>query len=330
LSRLRKFLTGLTIPQEYVCVPLEDFQQPLRIFLTLSKNDFSLEVTASHVFLGYKPLIIAITLPSSENALTVIRHEDYVCLNFSQHPFTRNYRWNGFFSNKLCVARLVLKKIREKEVDGNHVIFYEGHYGEHSFLNSWHQFVNRQRHRMRKDVSGNVGLNGNLYDQVRIAYAVPRIIPLITITDGHLLNMFPTDLHGPIGSEFYMSSLRKGGKANAQVEQHKKLALSRIDVADFKIAYLLGKNHMQDLRATSSFTSAKQSSRINNIPLPAAVLSYRELNQIESFDVGIHKIHLYENVHEESVHNGMTLSHIHQFYAQWRSDHNIPTNMRLR
>jgi hypothetical protein len=51
---------------------------------------------------------------------------------------------------------------------------------------------------------------------------------------------------------------------------------------------------------------------------------------MDSFDAGIHRIHVYENVHEEMVSQGKTLSHIHQFYAQWRYDRGIQTTWLLR
>jgi hypothetical protein len=330
LSLLRKLLTGLAIPQEYVCVPLENFQQPLSVFLTLPGKDFFLDVTGKHLFLGYKPLIIAIVLSLDEHANAAVSREEMICLNFAARHFTPDHLWNTFLSTKNSLCRLALKKIGEKVMKSQQVIFYEGQYGEHSFLSPLHQFVNYQRERFRKAIPGNVALAGNLYDQVRIAYAIPRIISLITITDGRGMNMFPTDLHGPVGKKFYISSLRKGGKANAQVEQNKKLALSKIDIDDFKDVYALGKNHMMEMCDVRSFRNVNQYSTTYKIPLPAATLSYRELNQFESFDAGIHRIHFYEQVYEENLRDGMTLAHIHQFYAQWRSDHDIPTNLRMR
>jgi hypothetical protein len=330
LSLLRKLLTGLTIPQEYVCVPLENFQQPLSVVLTVPGRDFFMDVTEKHLFLGYKPLIIAIVLPLDEYANAIVSEEQMICLNFVANHFNPDCQWNKFPSNRNCVSRLVLKKIGEKVMECQRVIFYEGQYGEHSFLNSLHQFVNRQRERFKKAIPGNVTLAGNLYDQVRIAYATPRTISLMTITDGRGMNMFPTDLHGPVGKKFYISSLRKGGKANAQVEKNKKLALSKIDIADFISVYALGKNHMMEMRDVKSFESAKQCSKIYKIPLPAATLSYRELTQFDSFDAGIHRIHFYEQVYEENLRDGMTLAHIHQFYAQWRLDRAIPTNLWMR
>ena len=79
LSRLKKFVTGLTVPQEYCCLGLEDFQNPLSVFLTVRDSDFSFDVTESHLFLGYKPLIMG---------LSVVKDSpDYLALEDQSHVF---------------------------------------------------------------------------------------------------------------------------------------------------------------------------------------------------------------------------------------------------
>jgi flavin reductase (DIM6/NTAB) family NADH-FMN oxidoreductase RutF len=144
------------------------------------------------------------------------------------------------------------------------------------------------------------------------------------------MNMFPTDLHGPCGDNFYISSLRRGGKANDQVEQSRKVAVSFVPVEQNKSVYSFGKNHMQEMQSFSMFTLSSQSSSSFNIPLPAGTLRYKELEQFSSFDAGIHRIHFYRCVHTAHVQNGRTLSHIHQYYAQWMSDNRIAVNMYFR
>lgn len=325
----KKIITGLGIPQQYVCVALEELSSPLAVTLTFSGADHTLDVTQRHLFVGYKPLIIAITLPLQEPQ-QIFDRADTICLNFHQHPFTANNRWEGFVTDSKAVARLELKRIYEKVLGDDRVLFYEGVQGRHSFINFWHQFVNRQRERIRPNPVGNVNLPGNLHDMVRIAYAVPRIIPLITLCEGEKMNMFPTDLHGPVSPKFYISSLRLNGKANSQVDRLKKLALSYMDVQAFKDVYALGKNHMQELRERTLFNCASRVSKTYEIPLPREVIRYRELSQTGSFDAGIHRIHFYEQVYEEKLKEGLTLAHIHQYYAQWRLDHGMPTHMLLR
>lgn len=310
-------MTGLTIPQEYICVGLNAFQSPMSVFVEVEDLKFLLDVTASHLFLGYRPLIIGLPFSMDDKNFEIVKDQIQVTLAFK--------------NEENLLAKLSLVKIGEKILDKEVVLFYEGEYGIHSFLNSIHQWVNKQRERWRQQVPNNINLPGNLLEQVRIAYGVPRVISMITVSDGILMNMFPTDLHGSVGERFYASSLRKGGLANEQIEKCSRVVISEVDVSFYKQAYSLGKNHMQELNEESRFQLHDEKSKSFNFRLPKNVIRYQELKRIDSFDHGIHRIHLYEVIHRQVIEEGKsTLAHIHQYYAQWRFDHDIQTQMFLR
>jgi hypothetical protein len=228
------------------------------------------------------------------------------------------------------VAKLVLHCTDAKDLNGYKVFFYKGIHGEHKFLSPLNQLVNRKREQFRKRKMGNVDLPGNLIEQVRIAYALPRIISIITVSDGPKINMFPTDLHGPIGEHFYLGSLRHGGKANQQVEGIGKIVISEMPLNSYKEVYRLGKNHMRELSESATFSLHQKRSDLFDFPLPDGVLRYHELERLGSTDIGIHRIHMYKILNTKIIHEGETLSHIHQYYAQWRLDHSLPTNFLLR
>lgn len=324
----KKFLTGLTVPQQYVGVSLEDFKNPLSVFLCVRGSDRVIDVTHAHVFLGYRPLIIAIVCDPEKDFFSTF---DTVQLYFIYPTFSRNNdNHDAATIRSSYLARLDLRRVMLKEFAGRKVVYYEGLYGEHKFIHPFHQFFNRQREKLRHDHPGNVRLPGNLYDQVRIAYSVPRIISLITVSAGGRMNMFPTDLHGPCANEYYISSLRRGGKANDQVEEQGRLALSSVAVEEFRTVYALGKNHMKEMEWLEQFPSMTGRSITFDIPLPSFALLYRELERIDSFDAGIHRVHFYRVVNMRKVREGRTLAHIHQYYAQSRVDNKLPLNMLLR
>ncbi|MBA4058706.1 MAG: hypothetical protein C0490_28575, partial [Marivirga sp.] len=60
-NQIKKILTGLTVPQEYCCLELENLQDRLNVFLTLKNQHFPVEVSQSHLFLGYKPLVVGLS-----------------------------------------------------------------------------------------------------------------------------------------------------------------------------------------------------------------------------------------------------------------------------
>lgn len=287
--------------------------------LLKSESGPSLDVTHTHLFLGYQPLIIGLAVEKNSTEFEQLTKESTAHLIFRQ----------GDIGKRL--ATLLVKKISQKELGIHFVFFYEGVQGYHDFLSAFHQGVNRLRQSIQFRKRGNVDLLGNLYDQVRIAYSVPRMISVITVSDGKRINLFPTDLHGPVGKKFYIGSLRKNGLVSAQVERYRKIVMSEVEADGYRQIYALGKNHMKDLREPNGFELHLEKSTTFGYPLPLWVTRYRELAQIDSFDYGIHRIHIYDIVHEQRVNTkDSVLAHIHQYYAQWRIVQKLPTTLLLR
>jgi hypothetical protein len=247
---LRKMLTGIGIEQEYVCVALEDLPDTLSAHVTSRNDSRSLDVTHRHVFLGYCPLILAIPYEPDEEFAAC---EAEICVNFVATDFVVDRRWQNFPVSRDSVARLRLSRIHENRLNGRRLVFYQGELGWHRLLGGFHRSTNYLLQRLKKRPAGNIALAGNLYDQVRIAYSIPRIISLVSVGDGTLLNLFPTDLHGPVGERSYLSSLRLGGKACEQVEQHRRIAISEMGAAAYAKVYRLGKNHMRGLAEATGF-----------------------------------------------------------------------------
>jgi hypothetical protein len=311
---------GLHYRQEYLCLAKEAFQNPLHVYL-VETGKVVLDITNLHSFVGYCPLVFA--LPSS---LFPVSGPKTLQLIFSHAPLQQN----DFFREKDAIATLVLRKI-DHSMDESIVHLYEGVNGKHRFLSSLHQSIIQLNNRLYGKKPGNVFLNGNLYEQVQIGYAVPRKICLITVGMDNLYNHFPTDLHGPISKEFYVISLRHQGNACKQVESSGRIALSDMDVNSYQKVYGLGKNHMQPLKERSEFDFSSRSSRIFNLPLPKGAIACKELGVINSFIMGIHRIILFRIVHAENINSERpTLAHIHNCYATWRNKQGIEGNYLMR
>jgi flavin reductase (DIM6/NTAB) family NADH-FMN oxidoreductase RutF len=325
--RLRKLLTGIEVPQEYVCLALEDLRSPMTVYATAHAAAGAREVTSQHAFVGYKPAIIV--LPVALAACPVAT-ESELCLSFVHGDFAINTRWNAFPTSRNSVARLALRRIREHQVDELRLAFYQGISGKHRFLNRLHRAANTCLEAAKRRPADNVGLPGNLYEQVRIAYSVPRLISLVSLGDEHGVNMFPTDLHGPVGAHHYVSSLRVGGKACAQVERYRRIVISEVDAAIFRQVYALGKNHMRDPAAAKNFDLHSFASASLGVPLPLGVVNYRELEWINYLEVGIHRIYCYRVLHTENVVRSKRLAHVHKYYVQWRQNAGLETQYLLR
>jgi len=322
VKKILNILNGLHYPQEWLCLARELLQHPLHVYLANAKCIIK-DITNKHVFAGYNPLIFA--LP----AFTGIDLDEFAGIDviFSNTPLQPN----TFFSSKDTIASLRLRFIRKQSAGSNSIYYYEGIRGEHRFLSSFHQFIIGLNNKLYNRKTGNVFLQGNLYKQVQIAYAAPRTISLVTVSQKNLLNLFPSDLHGQVDEQHYIISLRHGGRACSQVEEAGKVLITQVHYNNYKTVYSLGKNHMQDLKEKENFPLSNSVSGIFQIPVPESALNYKELELKESFIHGIHRLLLFKIRSQLNINDiPATLAHIHNCYATWRYNKGLEGNYLLR
>jgi hypothetical protein len=88
---------------------------------------------------------------------------------------------------------------------------------------------------------------------------------------------------------------------------------------------------MQTLKPKENFFFSGPLSEVFNLPLPNSVQSYRELELIESFEHGIHRLLLYKIISNHTIaKEPSTLAHIHNCYATWRYRKGLPGNYLFR
>lgn len=301
-------LNGLQFPREYVCFSREELSPLLHVYL-LEGDRIAAEITHQHFFVGYSPLIFLI--PATDGITT--GKNIHLLITETALPL------NAKFAAKDALARLSLELINQQEMDGKKLLFYRGTIGRHRFLSGFHQWIGRLYNNWFNRKAGNVFLDNNLYSQVQIAYSLPRTISLVTVGDGALFNLFPTDLHGQPTNSHYVISLRTGGKALEQVKATGRILLCEMEASSCKIVYALGKNHMQPLKNASSFPFSENLSPVFGMPVPTGAVLFRELELKGFFEEGIHTLLLFEISHQQVLStNPHTLAHIHNACASWR------------
>lgn len=317
LQKILAKLNGLHYRQEYLCLDKGSFPGQLHVYLVNNKQVLE-QVTGRHLFVGYCPLVFAFPFPGLPAAIKLI---------FSRQALQPN----GILGPKDALATLELNLIKKQQQEDGPVFYYEGTKGSHRFLSTFQQFAGSLKNRWLNKKPGNVFLHDNLYKQVQIAYSVPRAISLITVGSNDLFNVFPTDLHGQVDKTRYLISLRTGGKACAQVQAEGRLLISQMHCEAYRMAYDLGKNHMQDLKAKDSFLFGPLLSGQFNLPVPLQALCYKELKLAGSFIHGIHTIMLFEIINSRQLQAGDdALAHIHNSYATWRYKKKLQGNYLLR
>jgi hypothetical protein len=315
---LKKILLGITLPQEYLCVSLDDFEHSLKVYVKEKSSDKGTDITQHHLFIGYKPLIIAI----DKNHL-------------SENKLTTNKTLFLSFLSEACeeLAVLEVKFIHETKLDPLSCLLFEGVKGIHSFTNHFNKLFNSIRYNFTADKKKNIFLTGNLYEQVKIAYSLPRIIYLASVGNRGLYNIFPTDLSGQLCEDNFIMSLRTNGKANEQIEKAGKCLVAKMEAGSFMEVYNAGRNHMRELSGldTLGIKLSTESSRNFNFPVPLGAIQYFELEKIDMFEAGIHTIHFFRVTNTVELTNKKNiLAHIHREYTEWRERNNIKTNFIIR
>lgn len=314
---LRKIIFGTTLPQEYLCINLNEFTNPLKMII---RNDSGIEndITHHHLFNGYNPLVI--TIDGNYLSDKELNNQKSVCITFQNNE-------------KKILASLNLKLIKALNVDSFKLVIFEGVKGENLFLNPVHRIINNLYYKLVSDKKQNIYLEGNLYDQMKIAYSIPRKIFLVTVGSGNRFNIFPTDLSGIIGQNKFVISLRKGGKANQQIENEKKFVVSSMEANCFETVYKLGKNHMKELADINKLgiKFRNETSSVFGLPIPEGATKYFELECFDSYGIGIHNLHLCKVINYKRLsESNSELAHIHRDYAEWRIRNEIQTNYYFR
>ena len=320
LKKILEKLARLHYQQEYLCFARESFEHPLHSYL-LNNGRIIKDVSSLHSFVGYSPLIFVFPF------FPEVPNEERVEVLLTNKVFSVGEKYH----RRDVVAFLLMKKIKAQSTKAGEFFYYEGLHGTHDFTSVFHQYIAQLHNRLYNRNPGNVFLEGNLFKQVQIAYAVPRKICLVTVEINGLYNLFPTDLHGQVGDRYYVVSLRHQGKACEQVITSGKILLADMEATAYKKVYGLGKNHMQPLKEAELFDFSATVSDVLKLPLPNGLVAYKELQLQDSFIHGIHRLLLFKILNSKSVVNSRaTLAHVHNSYATWRHKKGLKSNYLLR
>ena len=290
---LKKFLFGINHPLEYICAKAGDVEHPLDCFIITP--DKKSKTGNDLLFLGYSPLVFGWHTDELPGKRIEIRLEQ----------------------RSQLVAKLELEYQDEILLEGKKLFLFKGIASEQHFDSAFHQMMFRWYDRFRPKHNGNINLDPELYNQLKIAYSIPREIKLITLGDGNAWNIFPTDLHGSVGKDHYLISLRHDKRAGRQVQETAKLALWAVNGENAKEVYALGKNHSKEFSQNKDHFTSHQSP-LYHFPGPLGALSGCEL-QLDKVigDYGIHRLLLFKITSGQKAEDPQQLVHVHRSYLQW-------------
>lgn len=315
---ISKILFGTTLPQEFLCLNLNEFDNPLRMIIKSSASRETFDITDYHLLNGYKPLIISFDEKLIDKE--IIYKDNSISVSFQVDQ-----------NNE--IAKLTLKLKEKINIESSSFLIFEVVSGKHNFNNIIQKMLGVIKYRLTAKKKNNIYLAGNLYHQVKIGYSIPRKIFLVSVGSENRFNIFPTDLSGKIGENYFIISLRKNGKANEQILKEGKCLVALMKIDCLKEVYDAGGNHMKettDIKKIIVKLRDETSTKLN-LPIPLGCISYYELENFKRIELGIHTLHFFKIINSAiSSESNSILAHIHRDYAEWRIRNGIQTNYYFR
>lgn len=299
LQRIANRLLRVTgYPQEYLCLEAAGLCDRFQWSLSGTLID-----PRTILFLGYRPLVLGLT-----------------------EEVAPGEGWLKLERGGKAIAAIHLKELPEKQWPGTRLF---------GAMQSWQRFLppmleplDRLRQRINERRAGNVTRSMLEYDQLRVAYAQPREIHLAVVGTPERCNIFPTDLHGPLGDDGYIVSLRHANAVCAQLRERGTLLLCRIALNAYKDVYQLGTRH------NATWENAERIRRTVSVfaghAVPEGTRSAMLLELQDHHDVGIHRLHRSAVKERAEFSDGPVLAHAHAVPLGWLKRRGLAPPVLLR
>jgi hypothetical protein len=176
-----------------------------------------------------------------------------------------------------------------------------------------HYMLYERRRRQSKD---DVRITSGDSRAMIVFYLCPRPIALVTVGDLEAGNLFPMNLMGPIGGDYFAFALNSN-RAAPLVERARTIVLSRVPLEQESLVSSLGKNHRKASIDWSELGFVTIRPRNIDAPVPSFALSACKM-QVEEFrHLGSHTLFVAKKLVEERLADGPQLFMAHGMYKAW-------------
>jgi hypothetical protein len=176
-----------------------------------------------------------------------------------------------------------------------------------------HYMLYDRRRRQSKD---DVRITSGDSRAMIVFYLCPRPIALVTVGDLQIGNLFPMNLMGPIGGDYFAFSLNSN-RAAPLVQRARTIVLSTVPLEQESLVSSLGKNHRKASIDWSELPFATIRPRNIDAPVPSFALSACKM-QVEEFrHLGSHTLFVAKKLAEERLADGPQLFLAHGMYKAW-------------
>ena len=149
-------------------------------------------------------------------------------------------------------------------------------------------------------------------------YICPRPTGLVSVCDGSHSNIFPMNLMGATGRDYFCFALKTITPVVSLVQRAGRLALCSLPVEKAPLAYRLGKNHNSESMDMSQLPFATVRSPKLRLLIPEFSVGVKELQVESSENLGSHTLFAARILHEEQWTSAPQFFLIHGIYDLWK------------
>lgn len=305
LAVSKAFLFGSASLRQQCPIGLRDPQSEISVWL--HGLGTPRDVTNHHVMAAARPLIIGI------GRLATIDSE-----RLRQNQTSLEFR-EQYGETKL-LGRIDLRWKETIPLDTEHLCLFEteacwnyclpkarvwARYAHHAYRN-WRT--------NRRSASSGSRIPARDLRCVFVFYICPRPVVLVSVRDENLVNIFPMDLIGSVGTHHFSLALHTSSSAVPLLEQSRRIALSSLPVEQISVAYELGQNHRKPCVDLGCLPFDTSPSAAFGLPVPRFSLRVREMLIDEVRDLGSHKLFLARTIEDQHWAKGLQLFFVHGIY----------------
>ncbi len=199
------------------------------------------------------------------------------------------------------------------------VLFHATHSNNHTLpmLRLWaHHRLYAKSFRPEKNLDVPVS---TLDAQAMAVYFIcPRPIVLAAVAEGEGGNMFPMNLMGPLGKDYFGFALNSHRLAAPLVDRVRRITLSNVPIEQAAVVIALGANHKKSGIAWNELPFPALHLPGIATPVPAFATHVREMAIQSAHPIGSHTLFIAKTTAELHIAHRFDMFSAHGFYQAWQ------------
>lgn len=287
-------VVGLTEPQSEIAV-------------WLSGLGASRDVTSSHLMACGAPFVIGIGFEGKESTLAM--GESRLSLRFQERG-----------GDQLLLGEIGLQYKSTLAVGTQQLCLFQITNYRNFCLSKprlWARYL--QYARMQKGTHHcDVPITTREVHAMIVFYICPRPVVLVSVEEGDKRNMFPMNLMGSIGNNYFAFALNSSRAVAPLVKSAGRVALSSVPLEHASMVRRLGENHKKASIDWNQLKLATSPSPTIGVQVPQFALRVREMQLETSRQIGSHTLFVAKTILDHHVAEGLQFFVVHGIYQAWR------------